>query len=383
MVGDQVWLVVLVWLAAEHSSPGVAGLVIGAASIPRALLLVVAGAYVDRHDPVRLALVSDVGRAGVFVLAAIVAALGGSSGSPPLLAGVGLAVGVGDAFFFPASAALRPRLLKPAQLTSGTASYELASRTAMLIGPPLGGLMLGAPVWAVFLLNASSFGFSAACFARLRTPGRAFPPAPAPARRPAAAMTLDGMRYLWQDVQLRTLVVTLLVFNVALAGALDLGGVLVVRERGLEPVALSTLFASFAAGAIGTAMVMGRVGHGSKPLSTIGLAAFAQAATIVGIGYSATTLTLGACGFLAGGSSSVLGITASAHVQARTADEFRGRVNSLTALANYGLVPISLGLTGVMAATWGTGRALVTLALAQAVAAATCLEVDRRSGRDR
>ena len=84
MVGDQVWLVVLVWLAAAHSSPGVAGLVIGAASVPRALLLVVTGAYVDRHDPVRLALVSDVARAGVFVLAATVAALGDTSGSPAL-----------------------------------------------------------------------------------------------------------------------------------------------------------------------------------------------------------------------------------------------------------------------------------------------------------
>jgi len=368
LVGDQVWLVVLVWLAAEHASPGIAGLVVGASSVPRALLLLFTGTYIDRHDPVRVAVACDVARAGIFVGAALISTLVGSAGTILLLTSVGITVGIGDAFFFPASAALRPRLLQISQLTSGTASYELTSRTAMLIGPPLGGLLMGAPLWAVFLINAASFGFSASCMAHLEARSKPY----MTNRRPTVAMTLDGLRYLWRESELRTLVFALLVFNVAIAGAINLGGVLVAREQRLGPMAVSVLFVSFAAGAIGAALVLGRASQRSAPLATIGLAAIVQSLTIVGIGYSATTVFLGGFGFWAGGSSSVLGITASSHVQAMTEDSFRGRVNSVTALANYGLVPISLGLTGVMAGTWGVTRAMTVLAVMEAVAAVVC-----------
>ena len=61
--GDQFHFVALAWLVLDLTGSGLAlGMVLVAASIPRAILIVVGGALADRIPPRRLILVSDVAR---------------------------------------------------------------------------------------------------------------------------------------------------------------------------------------------------------------------------------------------------------------------------------------------------------------------------------
>lgn len=384
LLGDQVWLVVLAWLATGRVAPGLAGLVIAAPSIPRALLFLWAGATVDRRAPERVAVVCDVLRAAVFVIAAGLAWTAGAAQLTVLLAAVGLTVGIADAFFFPATAALRPRLLAEEQLAGGTSAYEIVSRTAMIAGPVLGGVLVGfSAVWLACAANAATFLVSAVCLAGLRP--RSAPHATAPHRR-TLGMVREGLAYLWSHHQLRALVAVLTAFNLAIAGALNMGGILVARHRGMGPTGAAALFTGFAAGAIAGALTLTlrRPKDRDDPMRWIGGAGLLQAIGIACIAFSGDAVQLAGASLLSGASSAIIGVLASTLVQQATDDRFRGRVNSVTGLVNYGVPPLALGLTGVLADWRGPTAALLVLAAAEAVAAATCLRREhRRHVRDR
>lgn len=378
MLGDQIWLVVLVWLATQHASPAIAGLVIGANSVPRALLLLGAGPFVDRHDPVRVAVLCDYARTAVFVAAAIAAARWHDPASVVLILGtVGLAVGVFDAYFFPASASLRPRLLDASQLTSASAAFELVSRVAMLAGPPVGAAIVGAPLWAVCLVNAATFAISGVFL-------RTVKPRPAEqdgGERRTVRMLVDGLTYVGRHGELRTLALTLLVFNLALQGALGLGSALIARKNDLGATAVGTVFAAFAVGAIAATIPLSARQGPSRPGVRIGGAALAQALGILGLAFSTTTWHLALAAGWAGAASSVLGITASARIQAVTRDAMRGRVNAVVALANYGLAPLGMAGAGLLSAATGPGSAVALLGALEGCAAALYLLIGARRVR--
>jgi MFS family permease len=74
-------------------------------------------------------------------------------------------------FFDPAKSALLPCLVQPEQLMAANALDALASRFARLVGPPLGGALLGSLGLAlVILLDSTSFLLSGILLALIRLP---------------------------------------------------------------------------------------------------------------------------------------------------------------------------------------------------------------------
>ena len=119
-LGDQFHLIALPWLVLTLThDPLQLGLVLALAGIPRAAVMLIGGAFADRHSPRLIMLVSDALR---FVIAGALA-VSILTGSVQLWMVYALAVGFGvvSGFFMPAAEASLPRLLENKQLEAGNA----------------------------------------------------------------------------------------------------------------------------------------------------------------------------------------------------------------------------------------------------------------------
>ena len=81
--GDAAWMIALAWSAVNIASPTVAGLIVTAGTVPRALTLLVGGVLADRFDPRRLMIATTAVR--ILVLLGALAAFGSVGETLPVL----------------------------------------------------------------------------------------------------------------------------------------------------------------------------------------------------------------------------------------------------------------------------------------------------------
>src|SRR5205085_114870 len=112
-----------------------------AQAVPLVVLGLFAGSLVDRVDRRKVYLVTTSGQAACSVLLAVQGLLGHAP-----IAAVLVLVALQSCFVAgggPASATFIPHLLPPEQLAAGLALRLIAFQGSMLIGPALGGLIVG------------------------------------------------------------------------------------------------------------------------------------------------------------------------------------------------------------------------------------------------
>ncbi len=365
-LGDQIWYVALSWTAVRLASPGVAGVILAASSVPRLVLLLLGGAIVDRYGPRRLMIGSDLARAGVSLAAAAVAL---SRPGIALLVVVVLVFGIADAVFLPAAGALAPRLLRPDQLTGGAALNTLVARLALTLGAPLGGALVAlGGLSLASAANAVTFVVSVAALSTLRPRGT-----PAPVREPLRRSLRDGLRYLVRHPVLRALLAVSLLTNLGFVGPMNVGLAVVADRHGWGAGGIGLMLAGFGLGAVASALAMTRLTVRSGPLmagcaAVQGVAVFAVAVAPV------PAVAAGITG-VAGITSAPLAVLISSLSQRHTDDAYRGRVSSVQTLANLGITPLAVALMGAAVGWLGTVPAFGASASLELVAAVICLTV--------
>jgi MFS family permease len=377
VLGDQVWYVALSWAAIRLAPPGVAGLILAVSSLPRLALLLVGGAVVDRYGPRRLMIGSDAGRAVVSLLAA---GLAMRAPGVPLLVVVALLFGFVDAVFLPAAGAIAPRLLHSDQLTDGAAINTLASRLALTLGAPLGGVLValgGLPL--ACLVNAVTFVVSVAALASVR-------PRPAPGHDEAperlAEALRGGLRYLLRHPVLRVLLLVSLLVNLGFVGPMNVGLAIVADARSWRAVGIGDMLAGFGLGAVTGALVMLRVRPRSRPVAAV--CAAVQGIAVGSIALAPTLWVAVLATSVAGLTSGPLAIVLTSWVQRLVDDRFRGRVASVTTLVNLGITPLAMAAMGAVAGQLGTVPAFAGSGALEVAAAALCLlPALSRAGGDR
>src|SRR3990172_10301337 len=140
-LGDQFAMIALPWLALLLTgSPLVLGAVMATMAVPRAVLMVVGGAYVHPLSPRRVMLASNAVRLvavtglGVLVLA--------GAAEIWMLFLFALAFGIADAFFFPAQTAMVPELVSGEQLQKANGLVQGTAQLSQLVGPALAGVAI-------------------------------------------------------------------------------------------------------------------------------------------------------------------------------------------------------------------------------------------------
>ncbi|MFF5970093.1 MFS transporter [Streptomyces sp. NPDC012769] len=161
---------------------------------------------------------------------------------------VSIVVAAADITFRAASGAYLKTLLPPEDLLAANARFESTAWTTTIIGPPLGGVMIGllGPV-ATVLADAVSYLLSALGIRAMGSLGRSGGEAPSSERRAAARMRprdlLDGWRYILADATLRPLFLNTALFNGLVMATSPLLAVLMLGPLGFAPWQYGLAFA--------------------------------------------------------------------------------------------------------------------------------------------
>jgi MFS family permease len=357
LLGDFFNYVAVAWLVLELTGSNLAvGGVLAAASVPRAVLMLLGGAVSDRFSPRTSMLVGGLAR-GLVMGTLAVLALTHTVQLWQLFVGSFL-IGAIAAFFLPASTSMLPRIVASEQLEAGNAFMTLSRFAAMVLGPALGG-MLVALVGAGAALAADAAGYALAGVLVTLLPSA--PAAALGSARNALQDIWDGIVHVWNDVPLRTVLAVIAVVNLLGLPGIQIGlPALAYGRFDLGAVALGGGFAAFGLGAVAGALGASALHAPRLSWLMLGTAVvFGASLAVVGLAPTLPLLlvALGVMGVVAGASNPFL----ISWLQRRTDPSMQGRMMSLVMLASVGLEPLGLALGGVVAERnldllfWGAG----------------------------
>jgi MFS family permease len=184
------------------------------------------------------------------------------------------------------------------------------------------------------------------------------------------ASIAEGLRAVWSDSTLRTMLFVIMTINFLFTGPIGIGLPVLANTRFAEgAAALGVMLSAFGGGALVGALLGGSLpAPRSKGLVTMVLIAVAGAA-LAFYGFVTNLPLAGIIGVVMGmaiGYVNVLGIS---WLQKRTDPQLLGRVMSLVMLGSFGLGPISNALAGLLVDVnlslmfAGAGALLVIIAL--------------------
>jgi predicted MFS family arabinose efflux permease len=385
-VGDAFYAVALPWYLLSHGGPEALGLVLLAYGVPRTLCVVAGGALADRLRPRRLMLLADVARTIIMATFAILIGFF----APPLWQLAALSVGYGafSGLFLPPSTSIIPDLLPDDALQAGNSLSSVSTQFAGLVGPSLGGLIVGffAP-WVALLADAGTFLISALSLGAMRQARRPAEPAAAIPSEPGAgedAAVPQEPHTFWQLLRSSPLLQVVLTFSIL--GNVSLGGLTEVAFPALlkgpfhaTATQYGLALGGFALGALAGGLSAGLLGRLPRRGIFIAVVWFTQAIVLALIPYvggiTGATALLAVLG-LANGSSNVFIITA---IQQRMPGALLGRVMGAIIFTSLGLYPLSVAGAGYLVESYGPS--LLFPVSGVLVALAVVLAVSRRDIR--
>lgn len=160
-LGDMVYQLALgFWVLAYTGSTAAMGIVVAAGVLPRGVIGLFSGVFVDRMNRKWLIVFMDLIR-GIAVMVVAIAALGGWL-NIPIIVTVAVIIGLCDSFFDPAVGSAIPSITDKDHLMQINSAFSLNRTGSNIIGNALGGILfatVGAPI--LFLCNGISYLLSA------------------------------------------------------------------------------------------------------------------------------------------------------------------------------------------------------------------------------
>lgn len=399
-VGDAFYAIALPWYMLTHGGPQALGLVLLAYGVPRTVFIAAGGSLADRLRPRRVMLVADAAR--TLLIAAIGVLISGFFISPLLwqLAALSAGFGIFSGLFLPASSSIIPDLLPDDELQAGNSLSSTSTQFASLVGPALGGLIVGffAP-WIALLADAGTFLVSALTLGAMRgarvsvatasmpgtpTADEAGAAAPSGTLDAEPAVSADEPRTFWKLLRRSSLLQVILMISIV--GNIAFGGLIEVALPALfkGPFHATATEFGVAVGVFAIGALIGGLGAGVLGrLRARGvfmcLLWLAQAVVIALVPYAGGVLgagiLFGAMGF-ANASSNVFATTA---IQQRMPRALLGRVMGATMLTSFGLYPLSVAAAGYLVQDFGP--AILFPACGVLMAMAALMAVSRREIR--
>lgn len=375
LLGDGFSVIAFSWITLDLTGSTLTlGYVLAFQAVPRALLTLVGGSLSDSLSTRTLMIASSWTRAGL--MAGV--GLAGLSGQLTvwMLCAAAAAFGAVDAFFQPARVSILPSVVDKDLLTQANALLGAGARTAAVVGPAVGGVVIAlTQAQVAFLVDAVCFALCGWCVAGIRTPPRTTDPGPAGEKKPQASLGArirEGVTYTLRDPRLRTIVALDTAVNFCYAGPFTVGFV-TLADQVLHggSATLGVLNGSLAGGAILGTLVGGALGGRPRVgLMVAGLAGWLAAGmAVLGLVHStwAVVATVLAMGFAIG----FQGVFGLSWIQRNIPQDVLSRVVSVDMVLGYAAAPLSLIACGALARV----DALALFGVVAAVLAVTALAV--------
>lgn len=341
--GDAVWTVALAWTAVRLASPAVAGLVLAAGTIPRALVLLYGGVVADRFDPLRVMRLTNLARTGVLLATAAVGWAGALS--VPVFVTAAVLFGIADGLYDPSSSAVPRQLLEGPELAAFAGMSQTAGRLGSTGGAALGGVLVAVGgLAACAVVDAATF-LAMAGYLVLVRPRHALSRA---AEERWLGGIVAGFAHLRAEPTTRTLVLTLMGLNLALVPAETLGLALRVQHEGWGAHALGIFDALGGVGAVaGSLVTLVRVPRRIAVRGFGFLVAQGCAIVVLGVG---GPVVVGAASFAVGVTAGAASVLLGSGFMQTVAAAYLGRMASIQRLGDDVLMPAASALFGVIAA---------------------------------
>ncbi|UXW84911.1 MFS transporter [Microbacterium azadirachtae] len=332
-----------------------------------------AGAIADRFDRRRLVMAANAARA--VVLLALCAFLVTGTANIWIVLASAFLYGTAEVFVDTAGSTLLPMLLKPADLGLGNARLQAGFLVAnQFAGPPLGAFLFAAGHAWPFLLEAVCVSLAVVLISRIaRTPvpprstagsGDDLGGAEAGTRGSGAKVHTDtstgsvhriaeGLRWLWRNPPVRTLVLIILLFNVTWAAPWGVLVLYATEHLHMGAVGYGMLTTASAAGGLLATLSFGwlerHVSFATMMRVCLSLEVVMHLAfALTTQGWIALTIM-----FVFGFYAFIWGTISTTVRQRLVPHELQGRVSSVNSVGVFGGMVIGQALGGVIAQTWG------------------------------
>ncbi len=362
-------------LFARGAGAGRVSAVLAAETLPMALLILLGGVLADRFAPRPIMVAADLLRAAAQSVLAMLLL----TGPAPFAAVLVLAalIGTGNALDAPGRNRLLTQIVTPDLLPSVNGTLMLATSTAGLLGPALGGVFVGGvgAGWAI-ALDALSYLASALLLSCLRPRadrlGRAVQPG-----------TLRALREGWGEFTARSwvwLMVCLFAMLHMLSWApTEVLGALIFAHRQAGALHWGTLLSLMGAGAIVGATLALRL-RPMRPIRAVLLWLLLYPLVPLSLAASFPFWAQGLCFLVAGIEIANVNVLWESTLQRVIPPERLSRVSAYDQFGSFCLLPVGYALAGPMALLLGvTGALWLGAAL---VLLATLTLLSRRDVRD-
>ncbi|HEY5134418.1 MAG TPA: MFS transporter [Candidatus Nanopelagicales bacterium] len=365
---NGITMVAFPWLVLQTTGDARATATIAAVTaLPLLASMLFAGAVVDLLGRRAIAITSDLlSMLSVVLVPVLAATVGLGFGLLLLVAALG-------AVFDPAGLTARETMLPAASRSAGLSLerangiHETSYSVAFLVGPGLGGVLIGlVGTTATFWATAAAFAMSAALMAFTRMPASGRPSRSAYPQG-IWSSTRTGLAFLWDDKVLRT---------VAMLTAL-LVGVWLPVEGVVLPVLFSSVDQPEHLGFLITAMSLGGVigalgytvlGPRQRRRPSFVVALVGCAVPVVAMAFLPPYPVLLLLGVVSGAFFGAVNPITNLTMQNRTPEALRGRVVGVMGSAAYAAGPIGYLVAGPLVEAWGAQAVFALLAVLLLVA---------------
>lgn len=370
ILGDQFTLIALPWLVLKMTGDTFAlGIVLALLGIPRALLLLIGGALVDRYSPKTVMMITKyINTALLGILAISVFQENLQLWMVNVLA---FCLGISTAFSIPSGMAMMPRVVQEEHLPAANSMILGLRQLAMFIGPILAGIMIALfgdveagnsigkitdarGLGAAFLFDCLSYAVSAWTLSHvvmnpLHASSENVAVASNPTSRPALLQSVvSGLRYCWNEPQLRTCFAYWSAIAFFIMGPTQIAIPFLANQIGNSASTLGLL-----AGAHGAGTLIGMLFSGMKPKlrfgnlgNTILLIDFIVGILFMPLGFVSASWQAATILLIIGMLGGFIHVTIFTWMQRQVPREMIGRAMSMFMFIFIGIGPISAALTG-------------------------------------
>ncbi|OJV81058.1 MAG: MFS transporter [Cellulomonas sp. 73-92] len=317
--------------------------------LPPLLFGLWAGVLTDRLDRRRLVIAVDVVR--VVVLLALATAVALDAAPIALVLAALFLLATAETFADNTTGTLVPMLVPRTDLAVANARAQ-AGFIGMnqLVGPPIGAALFALAQFSPVAVDAVLIAAGAVLVSRVRLPEHGTRP---DERRRVREDVVEGVRWVWRHAAVRTLVLTILIFNVTYGAAWSVL-VLYARQRlGLGAVGFGLITTMQALGGLVGVLAYGWLTRRITLANLMRIGLVIETCTHLALALTTRAWLAMAIFFVFGAHAFVWGTTSITVRQRAVPTALQGRANSVNLVGVFGGLVVGSGIGGALAQRFG------------------------------
>ena len=317
--------------------------------LPPLLFSLYAGVLADRLDRRLLVVAVDLVRAAILVVLA--GAILSGTISVPLILGALFMLSTAEVFADNTSQTLLPMLVHRDDIAIANARLQAGFVTVnQLAGPPLGAALFAAGMFLPFMAQAVLVVAGALLVSRV-----VLPPHGAAVRERSHIRhdVAEGIRWVQHHPAVRTLVLTIFIFNITFGAAWSILVIYATERLGLGEIGFGLLTTVMAAGGLVGTVTYGPITRRLSLGNIMRVGLVIETLTHLVLAVTTTAPVAMAVFFVFGAHAFVWGTTSTAVRQRAVPSVLQGRVGSVNMVGVYGGLVVGSGLGGLMARELG------------------------------